>query len=363
MYPRVVILTSNAQAHPLLPSGSSGLLNGPIELGVGLGYVLGDFFSALFNLRDCGLLLYHQGLEILEELRKLNHLSFNLLNVLVALGNVACHRLRLTTAIALDQSRAEDLLVVGIFHSFPHFGIRGIWADNAILSSHLFLRRFSELSLDLLVLIDGGLQSAIHLANLWRIARISRLGLLLDVLDSAHQPSVLGHDAVPRAVNFNAQRRLRRGICVGQVARLKTSQTLQVRFNLIDGLVNCSTFIEDSVGIGAVHVSHLCNRGLAGFQSIHVNQEMCTISTCCLFFVGITAAPLLRCLRSATSMGWLIGVIAVIATLTVGIARLSVRVIGAVALPALTALIALIALTAWLAITLIVLSAMLATAP
>lgn len=276
----------------------------------------------------------------MEELGELDHLPFDLLDIFVALRNVSCDGLCLATAIALNQSRAEDLLIVWILHSFTHFSIRGVGANDSVLSRHLLLRCLSELPLDLLVLVDGSFQSSINLSDLRRITWVTRLWLLLDILDTADETSVLGHDVFAGSVDFDAQGRLSRGVCVSKVTRLETLQTLQVCLDLVNGLVDSSAFIEDSVGVISVHISHLF--GMAGQPDsiCGCSEDGFTISASSLLFISVVVPSLwLRWRLWSVTVTWLIVVslAIVVAPLRIWVARLSIGIVVAIALAALLA--------------------------
>jgi len=119
--------------------------------------MFGDFFSPLFDLSDSGFLLDDQSLEVLEKLGELDHLSFDLLDILVTLRDVSRNGLSLAATVALDQSGAENLLVAWILNRLTNFSVRGIWSNNSVLSGHLLLGGFAEFPLDLLVLVDSSL--------------------------------------------------------------------------------------------------------------------------------------------------------------------------------------------------------------
>lgn len=80
---------ADEQAPPLLPVASTRADNRRANLLVTLCYVLADFLALLLNVGDQRLLLLHDLVKVLEELSKLNHLTLNVLNGLVALLDIA----------------------------------------------------------------------------------------------------------------------------------------------------------------------------------------------------------------------------------------------------------------------------------
>jgi hypothetical protein len=83
---------------------------------------------------------------------------------------------------------------VRIFDGCSYFGIGGIRLNNAVLALGSLLRVPSEVGLEVLVFVDGCLQSAVHFSDLWGVSGVSRLGFRLDVLDTGYESTVSCHD-------------------------------------------------------------------------------------------------------------------------------------------------------------------------
>lgn len=96
-------LTGDTQAVPLLPVTGARTDNGSVDLLVGLDDVVAHFLALLLNVLHKRLLLDDDLVQILEQLCQLNHLLFDLLNLLVTALDRAQRRLRLSPAVALHQ--------------------------------------------------------------------------------------------------------------------------------------------------------------------------------------------------------------------------------------------------------------------
>lgn len=90
---------ANEEAPPLLAVAAAGADNGSVDFFIALYNVLVDFLALLFNVGNQRLLLLYDLVEILEQLSKLNHLSLDILNCLVALLDIAESGASLATAV------------------------------------------------------------------------------------------------------------------------------------------------------------------------------------------------------------------------------------------------------------------------
>lgn len=187
------IHTTDTQADPLLLACLAGSVDGHTNLLVTLVEILNDFLALLFNLGDGSFLLNDEGVHILEQLSQLNHLLLDLDESLVTVLNSAQGSTGTTLAIALHHGLAKDLTSSSVLDSSLNLLLRGIWAHNAVLAGHLILCAFSELRLDLLVLGDGSLETAVNAGDvrvvLWRF----RLRVRLDGADSLGELTVERH--------------------------------------------------------------------------------------------------------------------------------------------------------------------------
>jgi hypothetical protein len=100
--------TDDAQANPLLSTGSPCLLDRSVEFRISFPNIFRDFLTLLFNLGDGRFLLDDQGFEVLEELREFHHLLFNFLDILMSSSDVLCDPLCIAASIALDELRRNE---------------------------------------------------------------------------------------------------------------------------------------------------------------------------------------------------------------------------------------------------------------
>lgn len=188
--------------------------------------VLLHLLTLLLNHRDRVLLLHNQRLHILEQLRQLNHLRLDLLDRFVAVLHVAERLARLAAAIALEESLAENLLVGGILDGLAHLGLGSLRPDNPVLTRHLRLELLAEVALNVLVLVDGGLELAVNLSELWRVLGAAGLGLLLERLDARGEAAVHGHRLGAHRVELAVSRALLAGVGVVEGALLEHADGL-----------------------------------------------------------------------------------------------------------------------------------------
>lgn len=156
-----LILTTDTQADPLLLASLAGRVDGDANLLVTLIEVLDDLLGLLLNLGDGNLLLDDQGVHVLEQLGELDHLLLNLDKGGVTILDSAESGTGAALAVALHKGLLENLATSGILDGGLNLSFAGIGANNTVLASHLVLGALSELRLNLLVLLDGGLETAV----------------------------------------------------------------------------------------------------------------------------------------------------------------------------------------------------------
>lgn len=243
-----MIRTDDKEAVPLLAVTCLRALDGRANVHSPLIEVLRHLLALLLNQGHRVLLLHHKRLHVLEQLRQLNHLRLDLLDRRVAVLHVGERLARLPAAIALEQGLAEDLLV-GILDRIAHLGLGRIGADNPVLAGHLRLQLLAEVALDVLVLVDGGLELAVHLAELRRVLGAAGLGLLLDRLDARCEAAVHGHRLAAHRVELGVGRALLARIRVVERALLEHADRLQVALDGVDAFVNLAALVQDGVGV------------------------------------------------------------------------------------------------------------------
>ena len=62
---------------------------------------------------------------------------------------------------------------IWVGNGLTDFLVGGVWADNAVLTLSSGLRVSPEFGLECLVAVDGGLEAAVDLADLGRVARVA----------------------------------------------------------------------------------------------------------------------------------------------------------------------------------------------
>lgn len=241
--------TNDEQTPPLLPPRRLGTLDTRLQLLVPLLHIVNDLLTLGLDIHHGRLLLHHQDIHILEQLRQLDHLALDLLDGLVP----ALHGIQggsgLSLSVALQQGLAEDLLLRRVLDRLLHLLLRGVGPHDAVLSRHLRLQLAAEVGLDVLVLVDGRLELAIRLANLRRVARTPRLGLRLDGLDAAGEVAVHGHGVRTQGVELPVRGRLGAAVGVVEGALLEHAEAREVLLDGLDALVDGAAFVEDGIGV------------------------------------------------------------------------------------------------------------------
>jgi hypothetical protein len=135
---------------------------------------------------------------------------------------------------------------IRVFNGRPDLLFRGIWSDDAVLALSRSLGVPTELCLEILVLVDGCLQPAVHLSDLRGISRVARLGLGFDVLHAGDEGAVARHDLGAHVRN------LRRGhVRTGQDLLEHALQRVELAVNLVEGAVDLSALVQNRIGICA----------------------------------------------------------------------------------------------------------------
>lgn len=138
-------------------------------------------------------MLHNQRVHVLEELGQLHHLLLNLDESGVSVLDGTQGGAGAALAIALHQGLAEDLASGSVLDGGANFVLSGIGAHDAVLAGHLVLGALAELRLDLLVLGDGGLETAVDAADLGLVLGAVGLGVGLDHAHALRQAAVEGH--------------------------------------------------------------------------------------------------------------------------------------------------------------------------
>ena len=93
--------TNNPEAYPLLPSYGSRLGNRSVKLFVTLPDIRVRFLCLLLDLLNRSFLLYDCGVNVLEQLRELDHLALDLLDGFMATLDSVEGRLSLPATVGL----------------------------------------------------------------------------------------------------------------------------------------------------------------------------------------------------------------------------------------------------------------------
>lgn len=196
------IHTTDTQANPLLLACLAGSVDSHTNLLVTLIQVLDNLLTLLLNLSDSGLLLNNESVHVLEKLCELDHLLLDLLKSLVTVLNSAQGGAGAALAVTLHHSLAENLATSCVLNSSLDLLLRSIGTNNTVLTSHLVLGSLSELGLDLLVLGNGGLETAINTGDMRVVLGRAGLGAGLDGADSLGELTVERHGVSGKRVEL-----------------------------------------------------------------------------------------------------------------------------------------------------------------
>ena len=121
-----------------------------------------------------------------------------------------------------------------------------VWAHNAVLALGSSLRIPSEIRLERLVLVDGRLESAVDLADLWGISWVAGVGLRLNCFYACHEATVPRHDLGAEVVDFA------RGHVWPRQRLLEHSvEVAELGIEVVEGAVDLAAFVEDGIGVRA----------------------------------------------------------------------------------------------------------------
>lgn len=135
---------------------------------------------------------------------------------------------------------------IRVCDSFPDLLLGRVWAHNAVLALSSGLRVPPKVGLEGLVLVDGGLQPAVDLSNLWRVPGAARLGLALDVLHAGNEAAVARHDLCAEVVD------LARGhVWAGQHLPEDALQVAELPIEVVESAIDFAAFVEDGIGVRA----------------------------------------------------------------------------------------------------------------
>ncbi|GKT41627.1 uncharacterized protein ColSpa_01808 [Colletotrichum spaethianum] len=229
---------------------------------VSMGTVLDDLLALLLDLGDGGLLLDDEHVHVLEQLGELDHLLLNLLQGGLAVLDGVEDGVGLGLAAALHDGLLEDLGAgAGVLDGLADLALVGVGADDPVLAGHLVLGALAEGGLDLLVLLDGALETAIDAADLRRVPGRLAVGAGLDCADAIGERAVHGHGLGGEGVELAGGRRARRRVGVGEGALLQHAQLVQVGLDLVDALVDGAALVEDGVGVRLAEAARVLGEG------------------------------------------------------------------------------------------------------
>lgn len=210
--------------------------------------LLDGILGLVLNLEQGLLLLDDHGVEILHQLRQLCHLLLNLQQLLVSVLDLVQDRAGLALPGALHHGLLEDLLAAGrhVFDSGTDLIGVGIGPHDAVLSLHLALHLLTVRGLDLLELLDGGLELPVDAVDLALVA--AGVGLALQLTDPLDQSSVGSHGVGGQLVELAVGARGRVGLVEGAV--LQHAQLLEVLLDAIHAIGDVTDLVQDVCGVG-----------------------------------------------------------------------------------------------------------------
>jgi hypothetical protein len=133
---------------------------------------------------------------------------------------------------------------IGVSNGFPDLLLCSVRAHNAVLALSSGLRVSPEIGLECLVLVDGGLEAAVDLADLGRVPGAAGLGLALDVLDARDEAAVACHDLCAEVVD------LARGhVRAGQDLSKDALEVGELAIEVVERAVYVAAFVKDGIGV------------------------------------------------------------------------------------------------------------------
>ena len=127
--------------------------------------------SMFLHVLDHRLLLHDNSIQVLEQLGQLDHGLLDLLDCVVALAHVGQGALGLAAAVGVHECLLEDLRVAAGFADFAQLGLGCVRVHDQVLPFLLLLDFVPEGGLLLLEVVDGFLDAAVEVADLWRVLR------------------------------------------------------------------------------------------------------------------------------------------------------------------------------------------------
>lgn len=192
----------------------------------------------------------------------------------------------LATAVALEQGLGKDLLVGGVLDGLAHLLLGGIRAHDAVLAGHLVLQLLPEGRIHALVLLDGGLELAVDLADLRGVLGRAGVGLLLEGADAAGEVAVHGHGLGGDGVELTVGGALFGGVGVVEGALLEDGEVAQAILDSVDAIIDIAALVQDVVGV--VLLSEL---GAVGGEGFHLDVLAWGIGSVWGFMVIAQRAP------------------------------------------------------------------------
>ncbi|GJD02611.1 hypothetical protein ColKHC_11436 [Colletotrichum higginsianum] len=229
---------------------------------VSSGTVLDDLLALLLDLGNGSLLLDNQHVHVLEQLCELNHLLLNLLQGGLAVLNGVEHGISLGLATTLHDGLLEDLgSGTGVLDGLADLALVGIGADDSVLAGHLVLGTLAEGGFDLLVLLDGALETTVDAADLRRVPGGLAVGAGLDGAHAVGEGAVHSHGLGGQGIELARGGGAGRRVGIGEGALLQHAQLVQVGLYLVDSLVDGAALVEDRVRVRLAEAACVLGEG------------------------------------------------------------------------------------------------------
>lgn len=243
-------LTGNKQAPPLLLARRACGADGGFHLLVTLVEVLDRLLGLLLDVGHSGLLLDDQGVHVLEQLRQLDQLLLDLLQLGLTVLDGRQDGLGLATSVALHQSLLEDL-ATSVLNGGLDFALVGVGPHNTVLPGHLVLRLFTELGLVRLVRPDGLLEATVDSLDLGAVLGQIAVGVALDHAHPLSQGAVEGHGLGAEAVELPVAVAAGRAIGIVERPLLEHAHLVEVLVDGVDAFVDIAALVQNGIRVGA----------------------------------------------------------------------------------------------------------------
>lgn len=248
---KVARLTADAEADPLLLARLAGRDNGNANLLVALVEILHHLLRLLFDLGHGHVLLHDERVHVLEELGELDHLALDLLQSSMAVLDGREGGAGLAAAVRLHESLGEDLASGDVLDGGADLLLGRLGPDDAVLPGHLVLHAPAELGLELLILLDGRLETAVDAAHLGAVLREAAVRIRLHLAHAFREAAVHGHRLGRQRIQLPVRRRSCRRVGVVQRPLLQHPQLFEVLLDGVDAPVNLPTLVQDRVRVAA----------------------------------------------------------------------------------------------------------------